>query len=161
MVLHWGVLTVSSVCLQPAPAWTTFRVGLYCGVFLVLIVTVVITGKTHACSSQTKCATWIVHLRSFNGLKLLILLWLTVVLPGISVSVSRPEIYLYYFGSALVTEHTEVSGGKNWITASDLGMSVFFMLTEDIFNFITYIYVFDMFYFLCLLLSLSLICANK
>ncbi|XP_072219601.1 xenotropic and polytropic retrovirus receptor 1 homolog isoform X2 [Leuresthes tenuis] len=29
---------------QPAPAWTTFRVGLYCGVFLVLIVTVVITG---------------------------------------------------------------------------------------------------------------------
>uniref|UniRef100_A0A8C4D855 Xenotropic and polytropic retrovirus receptor 1 n=1 Tax=Dicentrarchus labrax TaxID=13489 RepID=A0A8C4D855_DICLA len=32
---------------QPAPAWTTFRVGLYCGVFLVLIVTVVITGNTH------------------------------------------------------------------------------------------------------------------
>uniref|UniRef100_A0A8C7XP87 Xenotropic and polytropic retrovirus receptor 1b n=1 Tax=Oryzias sinensis TaxID=183150 RepID=A0A8C7XP87_9TELE len=29
---------------QPAPAWTTFRVGLYCGVFLVLIVAVVITG---------------------------------------------------------------------------------------------------------------------
>ncbi|KAK1878460.1 Xenotropic and polytropic retrovirus receptor 1 like [Dissostichus eleginoides] len=29
---------------QPAPAWTTFRVGLYCGVFLVLMVTVVITG---------------------------------------------------------------------------------------------------------------------
>ncbi|XP_020513497.1 xenotropic and polytropic retrovirus receptor 1 homolog isoform X1 [Labrus bergylta] len=29
---------------QPAPAWTTFRVGLYCGVFLVLVVTVVITG---------------------------------------------------------------------------------------------------------------------
>ncbi|KAM9349179.1 xenotropic and polytropic retrovirus receptor 1 homolog isoform 2-T2 [Symphorus nematophorus] len=29
---------------QPAPAWTTFRVGLYCGVFLVLIVTVIITG---------------------------------------------------------------------------------------------------------------------
>uniref|UniRef100_A0A8C3AEN6 Xenotropic and polytropic retrovirus receptor 1 n=1 Tax=Cyclopterus lumpus TaxID=8103 RepID=A0A8C3AEN6_CYCLU len=28
---------------QPAPAWTTFRVGLYCGVFLVLLVTVVIT----------------------------------------------------------------------------------------------------------------------
>uniref|UniRef100_G3PNL4 Xenotropic and polytropic retrovirus receptor 1a n=1 Tax=Gasterosteus aculeatus aculeatus TaxID=481459 RepID=G3PNL4_GASAC len=27
---------------QPAPAWTTFRVGLYCGVFLVLLVTVVI-----------------------------------------------------------------------------------------------------------------------
>uniref|UniRef100_A0A8C5GH11 Xenotropic and polytropic retrovirus receptor 1 homolog n=1 Tax=Gouania willdenowi TaxID=441366 RepID=A0A8C5GH11_GOUWI len=27
---------------QPAPAWTTFRVGLYCGVFLVLVVTVVI-----------------------------------------------------------------------------------------------------------------------
>uniref|UniRef100_A0A673BBD6 Xenotropic and polytropic retrovirus receptor 1b n=1 Tax=Sphaeramia orbicularis TaxID=375764 RepID=A0A673BBD6_9TELE len=25
---------------QPAPAWTTFRVGLYCGVFLVLVVTV-------------------------------------------------------------------------------------------------------------------------
>ncbi|XP_076018241.1 xenotropic and polytropic retrovirus receptor 1 homolog isoform X2 [Genypterus blacodes] len=29
---------------QPAPAWTTFRVGLYCGIFLVLVVTVVITG---------------------------------------------------------------------------------------------------------------------
>ncbi|XP_061654159.1 xenotropic and polytropic retrovirus receptor 1 homolog isoform X4 [Phyllopteryx taeniolatus] len=29
---------------QPAPAWTTFRVGLYCGVFLVLMVTVIITG---------------------------------------------------------------------------------------------------------------------
>uniref|UniRef100_A0AAQ4S5B3 Xenotropic and polytropic retrovirus receptor 1a n=1 Tax=Gasterosteus aculeatus aculeatus TaxID=481459 RepID=A0AAQ4S5B3_GASAC len=29
---------------QPAPAWTTFRVGLYCGVFLVLLVTVVIAG---------------------------------------------------------------------------------------------------------------------
>uniref|UniRef100_A0A1A8FSL1 Xenotropic and polytropic retrovirus receptor 1 n=2 Tax=Nothobranchius korthausae TaxID=1143690 RepID=A0A1A8FSL1_9TELE len=29
---------------QPAPAWTTFRVGLYCGVFLVLLVTVVISG---------------------------------------------------------------------------------------------------------------------
>ncbi|RVE61409.1 hypothetical protein OJAV_G00170390 [Oryzias javanicus] len=29
---------------QPAPAWTTFRVGLYCGVFLVLVVAVVITG---------------------------------------------------------------------------------------------------------------------
>ncbi|KAK7885977.1 hypothetical protein WMY93_025598 [Mugilogobius chulae] len=29
---------------QPPPAWTTFRVGLYCGVFLVLVVTVVITG---------------------------------------------------------------------------------------------------------------------
>nr|XP_061794884.1 xenotropic and polytropic retrovirus receptor 1 homolog isoform X1 [Nerophis lumbriciformis] len=28
---------------QPAPAWTTFRVGLYCGVFLVLMVTVIIT----------------------------------------------------------------------------------------------------------------------
>uniref|UniRef100_A0A3Q3JLD7 Xenotropic and polytropic retrovirus receptor 1a n=1 Tax=Monopterus albus TaxID=43700 RepID=A0A3Q3JLD7_MONAL len=28
---------------QPAPAWTTFRVGLYCGVLLVLLVTVVIT----------------------------------------------------------------------------------------------------------------------
>ncbi|XP_061654158.1 xenotropic and polytropic retrovirus receptor 1 homolog isoform X3 [Phyllopteryx taeniolatus] len=29
---------------EPAPAWTTFRVGLYCGVFLVLMVTVIITG---------------------------------------------------------------------------------------------------------------------
>ncbi|KAK2843983.1 hypothetical protein Q5P01_010642 [Channa striata] len=33
---------------QPAPAWTTFRVGLYCGVFLVLIVTVVITAVIKA-----------------------------------------------------------------------------------------------------------------
>ncbi|KAM9322908.1 xenotropic and polytropic retrovirus receptor 1 homolog isoform 1-T1 [Pholidichthys leucotaenia] len=29
---------------QPAPAWTTFRVGLYCGVFLILIVVVIIAG---------------------------------------------------------------------------------------------------------------------
>lgn len=29
---------------QPAPAWTTFRVGLYCGVFIVLIVTISIAG---------------------------------------------------------------------------------------------------------------------
>uniref|UniRef100_A0A8C2JIJ8 Xenotropic and polytropic retrovirus receptor 1 n=1 Tax=Cyprinus carpio TaxID=7962 RepID=A0A8C2JIJ8_CYPCA len=28
---------------QPAPAWTTFRVGLYCGVFVALTVTVIIT----------------------------------------------------------------------------------------------------------------------
>uniref|UniRef100_A0A4W4GL42 SPX domain-containing protein n=1 Tax=Electrophorus electricus TaxID=8005 RepID=A0A4W4GL42_ELEEL len=28
---------------QPAPAWTTFRVGLYCGVFIVLLVTITIT----------------------------------------------------------------------------------------------------------------------
>ncbi|XP_015237198.1 PREDICTED: xenotropic and polytropic retrovirus receptor 1 homolog [Cyprinodon variegatus] len=37
---------------QPAPAWTTFRVGLYCGVFLVLIVTVVITGAVMIDSSK-------------------------------------------------------------------------------------------------------------
>ncbi|KAK5622331.1 Xenotropic and polytropic retrovirus receptor 1 [Crenichthys baileyi] len=37
---------------QPAPAWTTFRVGLYCGVFLVLIVTVVITGAVMIRSSD-------------------------------------------------------------------------------------------------------------
>ncbi|XP_056599421.1 xenotropic and polytropic retrovirus receptor 1 homolog [Triplophysa dalaica] len=29
---------------QPAPTWTTFRVGLYCGVFVALTVTVIITG---------------------------------------------------------------------------------------------------------------------
>ncbi|XP_069050441.1 xenotropic and polytropic retrovirus receptor 1a isoform X2 [Lepisosteus oculatus] len=29
---------------QPAPAWTTFRVGLYCGVFIVLTVTFLLTG---------------------------------------------------------------------------------------------------------------------
>uniref|UniRef100_W5LJ34 Xenotropic and polytropic retrovirus receptor 1 n=1 Tax=Astyanax mexicanus TaxID=7994 RepID=W5LJ34_ASTMX len=29
---------------QPAPAWTTFRVGLYCGVFIVLLATITITG---------------------------------------------------------------------------------------------------------------------
>lgn len=37
---------------QPAPAWTTFRVGLYCGVFLVLLVTVVITGAVAIRSSD-------------------------------------------------------------------------------------------------------------
>ncbi|XP_043989315.1 xenotropic and polytropic retrovirus receptor 1 homolog isoform X1 [Gambusia affinis] len=37
---------------QPAPAWTTFRVGLYCGVFLVLIVTVVITGAVKISDSD-------------------------------------------------------------------------------------------------------------
>lgn len=34
-----------SLLLQPAPAWTTFRVGLYCGVFIVLMVTISITGS--------------------------------------------------------------------------------------------------------------------
>uniref|UniRef100_W5L5G8 Xenotropic and polytropic retrovirus receptor 1a n=1 Tax=Astyanax mexicanus TaxID=7994 RepID=W5L5G8_ASTMX len=29
---------------QPAPAWTTFRVGLYCGVFIVLVVSFILTG---------------------------------------------------------------------------------------------------------------------
>ncbi|XP_030629080.1 LOW QUALITY PROTEIN: xenotropic and polytropic retrovirus receptor 1 homolog [Chanos chanos] len=29
---------------QPAPAWTTFRVGLYCGVFIILTVVIIITG---------------------------------------------------------------------------------------------------------------------
>ncbi|XP_036610174.1 xenotropic and polytropic retrovirus receptor 1 [Trichosurus vulpecula] len=29
---------------QPAPAWTTFRVGLYCGIFIVLNVALVLTG---------------------------------------------------------------------------------------------------------------------
>ncbi|KAF4072693.1 hypothetical protein AMELA_G00265810 [Ameiurus melas] len=29
---------------QPAPAWTTFRVGLYCGIFIVLTVTFVLSG---------------------------------------------------------------------------------------------------------------------
>ncbi|XP_026876841.1 xenotropic and polytropic retrovirus receptor 1 homolog [Electrophorus electricus] len=33
---------------QPAPAWTTFRVGLYCGVFIVLLVTITITGAVSA-----------------------------------------------------------------------------------------------------------------
>ncbi|XP_013874028.1 xenotropic and polytropic retrovirus receptor 1 homolog [Austrofundulus limnaeus] len=37
---------------QPAPAWTTFRVGLYCGVFLVLVVTVVIAGAVTTRSSE-------------------------------------------------------------------------------------------------------------
>uniref|UniRef100_A0A8C3ACR6 Xenotropic and polytropic retrovirus receptor 1 n=1 Tax=Cyclopterus lumpus TaxID=8103 RepID=A0A8C3ACR6_CYCLU len=37
---------------QPAPAWTTFRVGLYCGVFLVLLVTVVITGRKEETKSS-------------------------------------------------------------------------------------------------------------
>ncbi|MCJ8734598.1 hypothetical protein PDJAM_G00237200 [Pangasius djambal] len=29
---------------QPAPAWTTFRVGLYCGIFIVLTVTFILSG---------------------------------------------------------------------------------------------------------------------
>ncbi|XP_030607136.1 xenotropic and polytropic retrovirus receptor 1 homolog [Archocentrus centrarchus] len=37
---------------QPAPSWTTFRVGLYCGVFLVLIVVVIITGAVVIRSSD-------------------------------------------------------------------------------------------------------------
>ncbi|XP_055007555.1 xenotropic and polytropic retrovirus receptor 1 homolog isoform X2 [Boleophthalmus pectinirostris] len=37
---------------QPAPAWTTFRVGLYCGVFLVLVVTVVIAGAVQSGSND-------------------------------------------------------------------------------------------------------------
>ena len=48
-VSYHDILLKCCLCLylQPAPAWTTFRVGLYCGVFLVLMVTVVITGRTN------------------------------------------------------------------------------------------------------------------
>lgn len=55
-VLHScaGAVTLS-VCPQPAPAWTTFRVGLYCGVFLVLLVVVVITGKNTVTFVTLKC----------------------------------------------------------------------------------------------------------
>ncbi|KAI4882248.1 hypothetical protein NFI96_020067 [Prochilodus magdalenae] len=37
----------------PAPAWTTFRVGLYCGVFIVLLVTITITGVVCLLSPDT------------------------------------------------------------------------------------------------------------
>lgn len=37
---------------QPAPAWTTFRVGLYCGVFVVLMVTISITGIANMLQSS-------------------------------------------------------------------------------------------------------------
>ncbi|KAI5612647.1 xenotropic and polytropic retrovirus receptor 1-like, partial [Silurus asotus] len=45
---------------QPAPAWTTFRVGLYCGVFIVLMVTISITGiaKTLNSSEGTENTVW-------------------------------------------------------------------------------------------------------
>uniref|UniRef100_A0A8C2PZ67 Xenotropic and polytropic retrovirus receptor 1 n=1 Tax=Cyprinus carpio TaxID=7962 RepID=A0A8C2PZ67_CYPCA len=39
---------------QPAPAWTTFRVGLYCGVFVALTVTVIITGVVKLVSREEK-----------------------------------------------------------------------------------------------------------
>lgn len=34
-----------SLSLQPAPAWTTFRVGLFCGIFIVLNITLVLAGE--------------------------------------------------------------------------------------------------------------------
>ncbi|XP_066548657.1 xenotropic and polytropic retrovirus receptor 1 homolog isoform X2 [Amia ocellicauda] len=37
---------------QPAPAWTTFRVGLYCGVFIVLAVTFILTGAVQMSSKN-------------------------------------------------------------------------------------------------------------
>ncbi|XP_017327784.1 xenotropic and polytropic retrovirus receptor 1 homolog isoform X1 [Ictalurus punctatus] len=44
---------------QPAPAWTTFRVGLYCGVFIVLIVTISITGIAKKLqSSEISSSVW-------------------------------------------------------------------------------------------------------
>ncbi|KAL6489931.1 hypothetical protein MHYP_G00002760 [Metynnis hypsauchen] len=39
---------------QPAPSWTTFRVGLYCGVFIVLLVTISITGVASLLTSSKK-----------------------------------------------------------------------------------------------------------
>ncbi|XP_016100535.1 xenotropic and polytropic retrovirus receptor 1 homolog [Sinocyclocheilus grahami] len=39
---------------QPAPAWTTFRVGLYCGVFVALTVTVIITGVVKLVKGEEK-----------------------------------------------------------------------------------------------------------
>uniref|UniRef100_A0A9J7X7R7 Xenotropic and polytropic retrovirus receptor 1 n=1 Tax=Cyprinus carpio carpio TaxID=630221 RepID=A0A9J7X7R7_CYPCA len=39
---------------QPAPAWTTFRVGLYCGVFVALTVTVIITGVVKLVNGEEK-----------------------------------------------------------------------------------------------------------
>lgn len=33
------------LCSQPVPAWTTFRVGLFCGLFLALNVTVILSGE--------------------------------------------------------------------------------------------------------------------
>lgn len=41
-LLHWSSLFFPQP--QPAPAWTTFRVGLYCGIFMVLAVAFVLTG---------------------------------------------------------------------------------------------------------------------
>lgn len=32
--------------LQPALAWTTFRVGLYCGFFIILAISFVLTGES-------------------------------------------------------------------------------------------------------------------
>ncbi|XP_060785345.1 xenotropic and polytropic retrovirus receptor 1 homolog isoform X3 [Neoarius graeffei] len=45
---------------QPAPAWTTFRVGLYCGVFIVLMVTICITGiaKAFRASESSQEIVW-------------------------------------------------------------------------------------------------------
>uniref|UniRef100_A0A8C3AC44 Xenotropic and polytropic retrovirus receptor 1 n=1 Tax=Cyclopterus lumpus TaxID=8103 RepID=A0A8C3AC44_CYCLU len=51
---------------QPAPAWTTFRVGLYCGVFLVLLVTVVITGRKEETKSSFPYQTHCFHLPGIN-----------------------------------------------------------------------------------------------
>ena len=40
-----SLLTMLFFSPQPAPAWTTFRVGLFCGIFIVLNITLVLAGK--------------------------------------------------------------------------------------------------------------------
>ncbi|XP_076829805.1 xenotropic and polytropic retrovirus receptor 1 homolog isoform X2 [Brachyhypopomus gauderio] len=57
---------------QPAPAWTTFRVGLYCGVYIVLLVTITITGAVAAMNSESKESPEWTLVRIYRGGFLLI-----------------------------------------------------------------------------------------
>lgn len=42
----WVSLCFSRKLVQPALAWTTFRVGLYCGFFVILAVAFILTGRS-------------------------------------------------------------------------------------------------------------------
>lgn len=43
--LFYLTLILPWLCSQPVPAWTTFRVGLFCGLFIALNVTVILSGR--------------------------------------------------------------------------------------------------------------------
>lgn len=41
-----SIMHIFVLLLQPALAWTTFRVGLYCGFFIILAISFVLAGES-------------------------------------------------------------------------------------------------------------------